>query len=38
MVFYNKILKAYVLIDLKMDGLKPEYAGYGKPDVMLSVA
>jgi predicted nuclease of restriction endonuclease-like (RecB) superfamily len=27
MVFYNKALKAYVLIDLKMDGLKPEYAG-----------
>jgi predicted nuclease of restriction endonuclease-like (RecB) superfamily len=24
MVFYNKILKAYVLIDLKMDELKPE--------------
>ena len=27
MVFYNKILKAYVLIDLKMDGLTPEHAG-----------
>jgi predicted nuclease of restriction endonuclease-like (RecB) superfamily len=27
MVFYNKILKAYVLIDLKMDELKPEHAG-----------
>ena len=27
MVFYNKILKAYVLIDLKMDDLKPEHAG-----------
>jgi predicted nuclease of restriction endonuclease-like (RecB) superfamily len=27
MVFYNKILKAYVLIDLKMDELKPEYVG-----------
>jgi predicted nuclease of restriction endonuclease-like (RecB) superfamily len=27
MVFYNKILKAYVLIDLKMDELRPEYAG-----------
>ena len=27
MVFYNKILKAYVLIDLKMTELKPEYAG-----------
>jgi predicted nuclease of restriction endonuclease-like (RecB) superfamily len=27
MVFYNKILKAYVLIDLKRDELKPEHAG-----------
>ena len=27
MVFYNKILKAYVLIDLKMDELKPEHTG-----------
>ena len=27
MVFYNKILKAYILIDLKMGELKPEYAG-----------
>ncbi len=27
MVFYNKHLKAYVLIDLKMGGLKPENVG-----------
>lgn len=27
MVFYNKILKAYVFIDLKTTKLKPEYAG-----------
>jgi len=27
MVFYNRILKAYVLIDLKMDGFKAEHAG-----------
>ena len=27
MVFYNKILKAYVLIDLKMGSLKPENIG-----------
>jgi len=27
MVFYNKILKAYVLIDLKIGKLKPEHAG-----------
>jgi predicted nuclease of restriction endonuclease-like (RecB) superfamily len=27
MVFYNKILKAYVLIDLKMMEFKPEHAG-----------
>ena len=25
--FYNKILRSYVLIDLKMDDMKPEYAG-----------
>lgn len=27
MVFYNKILKCYVLIDLKMGKLKPENVG-----------
>ena len=27
LVFYNKILKCYVLIDLKMDDMKPEYVG-----------
>ncbi len=27
MVFYNKILKCYVLIDLKIGVMKPEYAG-----------
>ena len=27
LVFYNKILKAYVLIDLKMGELQPEHAG-----------
>lgn len=27
MVFYNKILKAYILIDLKMGKLKPEHVG-----------
>lgn len=27
MVFYNKILKAYVLIDLKIGDMKAEYAG-----------
>lgn len=27
MVFYNKILKCYVLIDLKIGTMKPEYAG-----------
>lgn len=26
-LFYNKILRSYVLIDLKMDDMKPEYAG-----------
>jgi hypothetical protein len=27
MVFYNKILKAYILIDLKMTDMRIEYAG-----------
>ena len=27
MVFYNKILKCYILIDLKIGKMKPEYAG-----------
>lgn len=27
LVFYNKILKSYVLIDLKMTDMKPEYVG-----------
>ena len=27
LVFYNKSLRSYVLIDLKMDDMKPEYAG-----------
>jgi len=27
MVFYNKILKCYILIDLKIGQMKPEYAG-----------
>ena len=27
LVFYNKILRSYVLIDLKMEDMKPEYAG-----------
>ena len=27
LVFYNKILKSYVLIDLKIDDMKPEYVG-----------
>lgn len=25
LVFYNKILRSYVLIDLKMTDMKPEY-------------
>ena len=27
LVFYNKTLRSYVLIDLKIDDMKPEYAG-----------
>ena len=36
-VFYNKILKAYVLIDLKMGSLRPENIGYGKPENLISI-
>lgn len=27
LVFYNKIFRSYVLIDLKMDDMKPKYVG-----------
>jgi len=27
LVFYNKILRSYILIDLKIDDMKPEYVG-----------
>ena len=27
LIFYNKILKSYILIDLKTDDMKPEYVG-----------
>ena len=27
LVFYNKILRSYVLIDLKMEDMRPEYVG-----------
>ena len=27
LVFYNKMLRSYVLIDLKMTDMKPEYVG-----------
>lgn len=34
LVFYNKILKAYVLVDLKMTNLMPEHFGYEELEVM----
>jgi predicted nuclease of restriction endonuclease-like (RecB) superfamily len=34
LVFYNRLLQCYVLIDLKTDKLKHQDLGYGKQDVM----
>jgi predicted nuclease of restriction endonuclease-like (RecB) superfamily len=38
LLFYHLKLRCYLVIDLKMTPFKPEYAGYGKPDVMKSAA
>jgi predicted nuclease of restriction endonuclease-like (RecB) superfamily len=38
LVFYNRLLKCYVLIDLKIGKLTHQDLGYGKPDVMKSAA
>jgi predicted nuclease of restriction endonuclease-like (RecB) superfamily len=37
-VIYNRLLRAYVLIDLKIGKLSHQDLGYGKPDVMKSAA
>jgi hypothetical protein len=33
LLFYNLKLRCYVAVELKTGKFKPEYAGYGKPDV-----
>jgi predicted nuclease of restriction endonuclease-like (RecB) superfamily len=38
LVFYNRQLRCYVLIDLKIGKLTHQDLGYGKPDVMKSAA
>jgi predicted nuclease of restriction endonuclease-like (RecB) superfamily len=38
MVFYNYLLKCFVLFDLKSGELAHQDIGYGKPDVMKSAA
>ena len=38
LVFYNYLLKCFVLIDLKIGRLEHHDVGYGKPDVMKSAA
>jgi predicted nuclease of restriction endonuclease-like (RecB) superfamily len=37
-LFYHVRLRCYFVIELKVGPFKPEYAGYGKPDVMKSAA
>jgi len=38
LLFYHLRLHSYFVIELKTKRFKPEYAGYGKPDVMKSAA
>ena len=38
LVLYNRLLRCYVLIDLKIGKLTHQDLGYGKPDVMKSAA
>jgi predicted nuclease of restriction endonuclease-like (RecB) superfamily len=38
LLFYNRKLKRLVVVELKQGAFKPEYKGYGKPDVMKSAA
>jgi len=38
LLFYNRKLKRLVVVELKQGNFKPEYKGYGKPDVMKSAA
>jgi len=36
MVFYNKILKAFVLIDLKIGKFQIQHAGYGQMNAYIN--
>jgi predicted nuclease of restriction endonuclease-like (RecB) superfamily len=38
LLFYHVRLHAFFVVELKLGASKPEYAGYGKPDVMESAA
>ena len=38
LLFYHVRLHSYFVIELKIGAFKPEYAGYGKPDVMKGAA
>ena len=38
LLFYHLRLHAYIVIELKTGRFKPEWAGYGKPDVMKRAA
>jgi predicted nuclease of restriction endonuclease-like (RecB) superfamily len=38
LLFYHLRLRCYIAVDLKIEEFKPEFAGYGKPDVMKSAA
>jgi predicted nuclease of restriction endonuclease-like (RecB) superfamily len=38
LLFYNTKLRCYVVIELKAGKFKPEYAGYGKSQIMKSIA
>jgi predicted nuclease of restriction endonuclease-like (RecB) superfamily len=38
LLFYHLRLRCYIAIDLKIEEFKPEFAGYGKPDVMKNAA
>jgi predicted nuclease of restriction endonuclease-like (RecB) superfamily len=38
LLFYNRKLRRLVVVELKQGSFKPDYKGYGKPDVMKSAA
>jgi predicted nuclease of restriction endonuclease-like (RecB) superfamily len=38
LLFYHRILRRLVAVELKLGKFKPAYSGYGKPDVMKRIA